>query len=182
MKPITHIFLLVCALAVQKGLHAQIPSSIAPADMAKYQQLAREKGYTESDLNSARQRYGAQNSAGQSTLLDVRKITTDNVADSIIEEDMSTDTTDHEVLDTIRDTIHRLRFFGYEVFSRIPDAFKPNAVGPVDPGYLVGPGDVLRLSVWGQAEFQYELTANTIKKLFRTCNNTATHLYGSECS
>jgi polysaccharide export outer membrane protein len=50
-----------------------------------------------------------------------------------------------------------LPFFGYDIFKTIPDAFKPNAVGPVDPGYMVGPGDVLRLSVWGAIQFQYEL-------------------------
>jgi protein involved in polysaccharide export with SLBB domain len=48
----------------------------------------------------------------------------------------------------------------------MPDAFKPNAIGPVDPGYLLGPGDVLRLAVWGQAEFQHELTVSTEGKIF----------------
>jgi protein involved in polysaccharide export with SLBB domain len=50
-----------------------------------------------------------------------------------------------------------LEYFGYKTFETVPDAFQPAAVGPVDPGYLVGPGDQLILSVWGQAEFQYEL-------------------------
>ena len=59
-----------------------------------------------------------------------------------------------------------LSYFGYNVFKNVPDAFKPNAVGPVDPGYLVGPGDVLRLAVWGQVEFQYELTVNKEGKIF----------------
>jgi protein involved in polysaccharide export with SLBB domain len=50
-----------------------------------------------------------------------------------------------------------LDYFGYDIFKHIPAAFEPNAVGPVDPGYQLGPGDVMRLSVWGEAEFQYEL-------------------------
>lgn len=59
-----------------------------------------------------------------------------------------------------------LKYFGYDVFQNTPDAFKPTAIGPVDPGYLVGPGDALRLSVWGQAEFQYELTVSNDGKIF----------------
>jgi protein involved in polysaccharide export with SLBB domain len=58
-----------------------------------------------------------------------------------------------------------LPYFGYSIFSDLPDAFKPSAVGPVDPGYVVGPGDVLRLSVWGEAEFQYELTVSKEGKI-----------------
>lgn len=50
-----------------------------------------------------------------------------------------------------------LAYFGYDIFKNIPAAFEPNAVGPVDPGYQLGPGDAMRLSVWGEAEFQYEL-------------------------
>jgi polysaccharide export outer membrane protein len=51
-----------------------------------------------------------------------------------------------------------LTFFGYDIFSTTPEAFKPNTVGPVDPGYVVGPGDVMRLSVWGATQFQHQLT------------------------
>ena len=50
-----------------------------------------------------------------------------------------------------------LEYFGYKLFKKIPTAFAPNEVGPIDPGYLIGTGDILLLSVWGQAEFQYQL-------------------------
>ncbi|MGA9364069.1 MAG: SLBB domain-containing protein [Bacteroidota bacterium] len=59
-----------------------------------------------------------------------------------------------------------LDYFGYDIFKHIPAAFEPNAVGPVDPGYLVGPGDVLRLTVWGEAEFQYELEVDREGRIF----------------
>ena len=59
-----------------------------------------------------------------------------------------------------------LEYFGYGVFKNIPAAFEPNAVGPVDPGYLVGPGDGLRLSVWGEAEFQYQLEVDRDGRIF----------------
>ncbi len=50
-----------------------------------------------------------------------------------------------------------LPLFGYDVFDDIPSAFQPDELGPVDEGYVIGPGDVLRLIVWGATEFQYEL-------------------------
>ena len=50
-----------------------------------------------------------------------------------------------------------LEYFGYNIFSDTPDPFKPRTVGPVGDGYVVGPEDQLRLTVWGATEFQYEL-------------------------
>ena len=58
---------------------------------------------------------------------------------------------------TVRDT---LEYFGYDTFNTIPDAFLPSATGPVDDGYVVGPNDELRLTVWGGAEFQYDLVVD----------------------
>jgi protein involved in polysaccharide export with SLBB domain len=59
-----------------------------------------------------------------------------------------------------------LDYFGYDIFKLVPAAFQPGAVGPVDPGYLLGAGDVLRLTVWGQAEFQYELEVDREGRVF----------------
>ena len=59
-----------------------------------------------------------------------------------------------------------LDYFGYGIFKQVPAAFEPSAVGPVDPGYLLGAGDVLRLTVWGQAEFQYELEVDREGRIF----------------
>ena len=53
-----------------------------------------------------------------------------------------------------RDT---LRYFGYDAFKTIPEAFLPRATGPVGDDYVVGPKDELRLTVWGGAEFTYDL-------------------------
>jgi polysaccharide export outer membrane protein len=56
--------------------------------------------------------------------------------------------------------VDSLVYFGYEIFSGVPAAFEPTAAGPVDPDYVIGSDDVLRVTVWGQAEFQYELTVD----------------------
>lgn len=59
-----------------------------------------------------------------------------------------------------------LEYFGYNLFKNIPTAFEPSEIGPIDPGYIIGPGDNLRLSVWGAAEFQYELTVDAQGNIF----------------
>ncbi len=59
-----------------------------------------------------------------------------------------------------------LSYFGYDIFSTTPAAFEPTAVGPVDPDYVIGPGDVLRVTVWGQVEFQNELTVDKEGRIF----------------
>ncbi|WP_022835855.1 SLBB domain-containing protein [Salisaeta longa] len=56
-----------------------------------------------------------------------------------------------------RATRDSLQYFGYDVFNTIPQAFQPSPTGPVDDSYVVGPNDELRLTVWGGAEFQYDL-------------------------
>ncbi len=59
-----------------------------------------------------------------------------------------------------------LPYFGYDIFAVVPPAFEPTAVGPVDPQYVVGPDDVLRVSVWGQVEFQNELAVDKEGRIF----------------
>ncbi len=59
-----------------------------------------------------------------------------------------------------------LGYFGYNTFDTVPDAFKPSRRGPVDDSYVVGPGDELRLVVWGAPEFQYDLTVDRQGRVF----------------
>jgi len=59
--------------------------------------------------------------------------------------------------DTVRAMRDTLQYFGYDTFDTIPEAFTPQPTGPADDSYVVGPEDELRLTVWGGAEFTYEL-------------------------
>ena len=57
-------------------------------------------------------------------------------------------------------------YFGYQFFRGVPDEFDISAVGPVDDEYLVGFGDELRLTVWGAAEFQYDLQVDREGRIY----------------
>lgn len=42
--------------------------------------------------------------------------------------------------------------FGYDLFSKPSSKFKPSTEVPVGPGYVIGPGDEVRITVWGKVE------------------------------
>lgn len=169
--------------------YGQLPGSMSSTE---FERIARERGYSDSEIELAKQKYGSSNqltTQSNRTSKQKRIKVDENVErfddgdfkDSTFIYDMrksrgnlliDEDTIDIDTTALIRDslmddtTLSPLTYFGYDIFKNVPDAFKPNAIGPVDPGYLVGPGDVLRLTVWGQAEFQYELTVNKEGKVF----------------
>ncbi|MGA9586304.1 MAG: SLBB domain-containing protein [Terracidiphilus sp.] len=47
-----------------------------------------------------------------------------------------------------------LPIFGANLFRRVPSTFAPVENSPVPPDFVVGPGDELRIRVWGQLSFQ----------------------------
>lgn len=136
-------------------------------------QMARGQGYSDAQIEQAKQnyRFSGQQLKQSDNVSKVQRFDDRDADDTLISQnDIHIDTTtlkrDTLKRDTLISTNTGLTYFGYDVFKNIPDAFKPNAIGPVDPGYLVGPGDELRLTVWGQTEFQYELTVSKEGKVF----------------
>lgn len=59
-----------------------------------------------------------------------------------------------------------LTYFGYDIFQNNPFSNQQALVGNIDPGYLIGPGDELRVYLWGEAEFQFEGTVDISGNLF----------------
>lgn len=47
-----------------------------------------------------------------------------------------------------------LPVYGADLFRRIPSTFAPMDMAPVPPDYVIGPGDELRIRVWGQVSIQ----------------------------
>ena len=55
----------------------------------------------------------------------------------------------------VRETTGQLvPIFGASLFSRVPSTFAPVDDVPVTPDYVIGPGDQLRVQVWGQINQQ----------------------------
>jgi len=47
--------------------------------------------------------------------------------------------------------------FGYEFFEKVPSSFAPVENIPIGPEYIIGPGDEIRISIWGMIEGEYSL-------------------------
>lgn len=163
---ISLLFILAAGMAFQSH-------SMSIEEMEKQ---AREQGLGTEQIEEMKKRYGATDSSliaspriqGQ-TPAQLKWSQDSAPAPSEAEFDFDsssmTEKSDTAVIDSTSADSTELRHFGYNLFSSVPDAFKPTAVGPVDPGYMVGPGDVLRLAVWGQTEFQYELKVDNQGKI-----------------
>lgn len=53
------------------------------------------------------------------------------------------------------DVSTNVRQFGYDLFRQVPSTFAPVDKVPVGPDYVVGPGDELRITIWGNIEGQW---------------------------
>ncbi len=55
------------------------------------------------------------------------------------------------------DIVESLNYFGYDIFLNNPFANKEYLVGNIDEGYILAPGDVLRIYVFGDNTYQTEV-------------------------
>ena len=64
----------------------------------------------------------------------------------------------------IDDSLNSFPYFGYDIFKNNPFANKDYLVGNIDENYILGPGDEIRIYVWGahayQAEVRIDLNGN----------------------
>jgi protein involved in polysaccharide export with SLBB domain len=59
-----------------------------------------------------------------------------------------------------------LPIYGADLFRRVPSTFAPLDMAPVPPDYLIGPGDELRIRVWGQVNFSAEVPVDRAGEVY----------------
>jgi protein involved in polysaccharide export with SLBB domain len=59
-----------------------------------------------------------------------------------------------------------LPIYGTSLFNRVPSTFAPLDLTPVPPDFVAGPGDELRIRVWGQVNFQSNLRIDRSGEVF----------------
>jgi protein involved in polysaccharide export with SLBB domain len=57
-------------------------------------------------------------------------------------------------------TSHDISQFGYDLFMKQPSTFAPTQYVPVGPDYVVGPGDTIKVDVWGKFEGNWTVVVN----------------------
>ena len=59
-----------------------------------------------------------------------------------------------------------LPIYGADLFNSVPSTFAPLDMTPVPPDYVIGPGDELRIRVWGQVSFQINVRVDRSGEIF----------------
>ncbi len=59
-----------------------------------------------------------------------------------------------------------LPIYGANLFRSVPSTFAPLDMAPVPPDYVLGPGDELRIRVWGQVSFQANVRVDRSGEVF----------------
>jgi protein involved in polysaccharide export with SLBB domain len=59
-----------------------------------------------------------------------------------------------------------LPIFGANLFENAPSTFAPVDLTPVPPDYVIGPGDLLRIRVWGQVNFSSDLRVDRSGEIY----------------
>ncbi len=59
-----------------------------------------------------------------------------------------------------------LPIYGADLFRDVPSTFSPLDMAPVPADYVVGPGDELRIRVWGQVSFETNLTVDRSGEIY----------------
>ncbi|MGW8123407.1 SLBB domain-containing protein [Roseivirga echinicomitans] len=124
----------------------------------------RKRGMSEDDARRQARLYGldydeyikkyiSTKNEGPSTPESIQKIETDTVDYNAEKADNNKQKTTEIKIEKTTDS---LPYFGYNIFNNNPFANEQALVGNIDPGYLIGPGDELRVYLWGEAEFQFE--------------------------
>jgi protein involved in polysaccharide export with SLBB domain len=59
-----------------------------------------------------------------------------------------------------------LPIFGENLFKSAPSTFAPLNEAPVPPDYIIGPGDELRIRIWGQINFNANVTVDRAGEIY----------------
>ena len=101
---------------------------------------------------------------GANRLYDKDNANFDSLTVSKLDYKIPAETARDSLLDS--DSTTTLPYFGYEIFNNNPFANKDYLVGNIDENYILGPGDEIRIYVWGahayQAQVRIDLNGNIV--------------------
>ena len=149
------LLITLCATCVSPHLHAQsfMPSTqqleqFKNLPRSQQEQLARQMGFDISLLDSVGSRQGERLNTQQEVDFISREVNNQEIADalskqSIVEEDTA-----------------KLKPFGYDIFEAREDAVKTNANMPVPSNYVIGPGDSVKLQLFGKESGEFTLAVS----------------------
>ncbi len=164
-------FLAIVAVDSNAQTSAQISRELEKRGITSFEQIQSElkkRGMTEADARRQARLYGidydsyvanyllkVSNANGEDTLKPIEQIGTDTINFNAFSSKGDT----LPATPVSKDTLSSLQeedYFGYDIFTNNPAANQFAMVGNIDPGYIIGPGDEIRLYLWGESELQFE--------------------------
>ena len=118
-------------------------------------QIAKEKGYSNSQLENEAKARGLNLKNIESSGLNEKSIQNSTGFSKINSEESNQ--SDNQISDNInipKDDI--LQYFGYEIFQGDPKVFQSSSFGAIDPNYNIGPGDQIIVMLWGESQFRQQ--------------------------
>lgn len=127
----------------------------------------RKRGMSEDDARRQAKLYGLNydqylekyifnKKTGTKTLKPVQRVTLDTTGYATVAKSNTKEVLGSEPTTQKPKISDELEYFGYDIFNNNPFANQQALVGNIDPGYIMGPGDELRVYLWGESEFQFE--------------------------
>ena len=147
--------------AAKRGISAEQLRSM-DIDLSNPQQAiikARQMGISEAQIQSALQEQQQQTAEAPDTTI-VTSETSEEGTETIEEVTEYEEEDTFEIEGIERGRFYGLTYYGYDIFQKEKGTVEPVEIGPVDPGYVIGAGDILRFVLWGEVEYQYELEVN----------------------
>lgn len=149
------IFLLVTLSLTNKGqsfeeLKQKVKESGLTEEEAK--KKAEAAGYTLEDYNKMQQASASKEVANQSSTEQNKVIITPqnpNKSNSYVVSDFQG-----------REGAEGLQAFGYNIFNYMPSTFEPSLNIPVPKNYIIGPGDEIIITLWGETQLVHNLTVS----------------------
>lgn len=165
MIKVNNILVLVLALLLSFAVigevsAAQMPSNISPQQLAQFQKLS------PAQQKSLAQSMGINLNAIQQQMFDSQNNSTDNeqTLQQYYPRGTQFDEFGNPTLDTQLDTEPEEEKdpqpFGYDVFANAPLTFSPTIDIAIPESYIIGPGDVLTVQIFGKENNNYELEIN----------------------
>ncbi len=170
MPKVTFSLLLICMshFILSAQSEQQLKNELDKRGITSLEQVQvelRKRGMTEEDARRQAKLYGlsyddyiakyliGQKVSTTGTLQEIQSIGIDTIGYTAEIDDINA-----QVAPTIsvEPTPENLPYYGYEIFSNNPFTDQQSLVSNIDPGYHIGPGDELRVYLWGEAEFQFE--------------------------
>lgn len=118
---------------------------------------ARAAGYSDEQINAVLQKYNSSSMGNDSSSMKVPKLKSDITGKNAV---FLNDHEKNNAAFSKNPLKNKIEKFGFSILNSQPDSFEPNDYGPVPDDYVIGSGDELQLSIWGQVEVYQNVVVN----------------------